>query len=194
MRVKQYFLFLISVLSLILSGCDQVTRHKVLTTIFEGVPSLPPVDELCSEYHEQEMEKYLALQAGKELAAKLAGAQAAISTHKPYNEKKCRDCHDFETQVGLVRPKQELCVMCHTGFIRGSFVHGPVEVGDCSACHLPHSSEFSSLLELDKNRICDKCHTEKRLAANMHKQVMAKGMNCVDCHDPHFGDSMYFLK
>jgi predicted CXXCH cytochrome family protein len=194
MSLKSPFLLSVFFFGLVLSGCDQVTRHKVLTTIFEGVPSLPPVDELCSEYHEQEMEKYLALQAGKELAAKLAGAQAAISSHKPYNEKKCRDCHDFETQVGLVRPKQELCVMCHTDFIRGSFVHGPVEVGDCSACHLPHSSEFSSLLELDKNRICDKCHTEKRLAANMHKQVMAKGMNCVDCHDPHFGDSMYFLK
>lgn len=194
MRVKQYFLFFISVLCLILSGCDQVARHKVLTTIFEGVPSLPSPEELCAEYHEQEMEKYLAEQAGKELAAKGGDGQLVMSRHKPFHEKKCKDCHDFETNVGLVRPKLELCQMCHVDFIRGNFVHGPVGVGDCSACHLPHSSEFPSLLVLDKNRICDKCHTEKRLAANMHKQVMAKGMNCVDCHDPHYGASMYFLK
>ncbi len=188
---KYFFVFL---LCLLVSGCDQVTRHQVLTTIFEGVPSLPPPEELCSDYHEQEMKKYLDEKAGRELAAKKDTTLAAISHHKPYVEKKCKDCHDFESKVGLVRPKLELCVMCHTNFIKGSFVHGPVEVGDCSACHLPHSSEYSSLLEMDKNRLCDKCHTEKRLAANMHKQVMAKGMNCVDCHDPHFGDAMYFLK
>jgi predicted CXXCH cytochrome family protein len=176
-----------------LSACDQVARHKVLTTIFEGVPSLPPADEYCATYHEEEMAKYLAMMAGKELAA-LDGDKAVMSRHKPFDEKKCRDCHDFETKVGLVRPPRELCQMCHTDFIQGDFVHGPVSVGDCSACHLPHSSQYPSLLLLDKNRICGKCHTEKRLAANMHTQVMAKGMNCVDCHDPHFGDAMYFLK
>lgn len=194
MNVNKYLFLHVFFLCLVLSGCDQVARHKVLTTIFEGVPSLPPAEELCAEYHEKEMEKYLAIQAGKELAAKGDGKEVVMSLHKPFGEKKCKDCHDFESKVGLVRPKLELCQMCHVDFIKGTFVHGPVGVGDCSACHLPHSSEYPSLLVVDKNRICDKCHTEKRLAANMHKQVMAKRMNCVDCHDPHFGASMYFLK
>ena len=189
-----FSLFLLLPLCLVLSGCDEVARHKVLTTIFEGVPSLPPADEFCVTYHEEEMEKYLARQAGKELAAKAAGEQAAASRHKPFHEKKCLDCHDFKSAIGLLRPKLELCQMCHTNFIKGEFVHGPVGVGDCSACHLPHTSEHPSLLVLDKNGLCGKCHTEERLAVNMHKQVMVKGMNCVDCHDPHFGNSKYFLK
>ena len=191
-RYLRLFSLCLLPLAILLSGCDQVSRHKVLTTIFEGVPSLPDPEEMCEEYHEQEMERYLAGLAEEALA--MEGKVVEKSSHKPFKEKKCKDCHDFTTDVGLIRPKLQLCLVCHTGFIKGRYVHGPVSVGDCSACHLPHISEFVALLEMDRNRICEKCHTEERLAVNMHEQVMTHGMDCVDCHDPHYGDTMYFLR
>ncbi len=174
-----------------LGACDPVTRHKVLTTVFDGVPSLPEPESLCEEYAARkiaEMQSQSQEQAGGEQM------DDKWSVHKPYEEKKCEDCHDFSQAVGLVRPANELCFMCHRNFIRGKYVHGPVSVGDCLSCHLPHSSRYTSLLEMDRSEICSKCHVEKRLAENMHSEVMNHNMECIDCHDPHFGDVKYFLK
>lgn len=178
--------------SLALCGCDPVTRHKVLTTIFEGVPSLPPAEQLCAEYTDKQI---AALR--DEMAGKKSGATEAVKTasvHRPYDEKKCDDCHDKSKEDGLVRPKKQLCAMCHPNYIKGAFVHGPTAVGECLSCHLPHNSKYTKLLKFDVQELCTTCHKEERLAAAMHSKVGAKKMACVDCHDPHTGSSSYFLK
>lgn len=175
---------------LTLSACDPVTRHKALTTFFDGVPSLPPTEELCREHVEK-------MKAEKDAAGETEQEKTASrdrSTHLPYSEKRCDDCHDKDKEDGLIRPKKELCFVCHTDFAIGAFVHGPVAVGDCLACHLPHSANFQSLLKTDKSQICSTCHREKRLATSLHDMVMEKKMNCPDCHDPHSGNARYFLK
>ena len=178
--------------SLLLSGCDPVARHKVITTIFEGVPSLPPAEDLCKEYHEQKVAAELS-------AATKGGENSGVVetvTHLPYEQKKCNDCHseNKDTNQGFVRPLQELCFGCHKGFIKGSFVHGPAAVGDCLACHLPHTSNNPALLKTSKDKLCEVCHREVRVAAGMHERLSAKQMTCLDCHNPHFGDIRYFLK
>lgn len=190
-----FILCLVAGLAAIGAGCDPTTRHKVLTTIFDGVPSCAPPEEILEEYYQKriaaELEEEQAMGKGQEKYARIT------SFHKPYKEKKCKDCHDFTTAVGLIRPLRELCFVCHRDFIRyikEPFVHGPVAVGDCSACHLPHTSVNSSLLEMEKSRLCDKCHQEQRLATLMHERVMTHGMACSDCHDPHYGKVRYFLK
>ncbi len=182
--------------SLLLFGCNPVTRHKVLTTIFDGVPSQVPPQKILDDYYQQR----LAAEAARKAAAGAAGdgvMAASGSRHRPYAEKKCKDCHDFTSRVGLVRPRLELCVMCHRDFIikdKTVNVHGPVAVGDCSACHLPHTSPNKVLLERNETEICSKCHQERRQAARMHERVVTRGMACVDCHDPHYGAARYFLK
>lgn len=177
-----------------LSGCDPIARHKVLTTFFDGVPSLPPPDELCKE-HVEKMKAMEAMEASTRLEQEKAAPGAPRgSAHQPYSEKRCDDCHDKDKPDGLIRPKKDLCFVCHTDFVNGAFVHGPVAVGDCLACHLPHTASFSSLLKVDKSQLCSTCHREKRLSVSLHDTVVAKKMNCPDCHDPHFGDVRYFLK
>jgi predicted CXXCH cytochrome family protein len=94
----------------------------------------------------------------------------------------------------LLRPSDQLCSMCHKDFVTGSYVHGPVSVSDCLACHLPHDSIYPALLQKSKNEICEKCHVEERVAGRMHEQVISHGMQCVDCHDPHSGNVRYFLQ
>ncbi len=177
------------------TGCDPVTRHKVLTTIFDGVPDPVPPEKILEDYYQRRRQQEMAAAAGGDGTA--ASGRRHVSKHKPYVEKKCKDCHDFSTAVGLIRPPRELCFVCHRDFrrhLQDPYVHGPVAVGDCSACHLPHSSEYTALLRQDRSKICDKCHQESRLAAGMHTQVMNHEMACVDCHDPHFGQARYFLK
>ncbi len=183
------YIFIFIVLMLMIS-CDPVTRHKVLTTLFDGVPSLPPHMMYCPEpeVHKKKLTEGANATAEKEKILKMA------SIHKPFDEKRCKDCHDFSGKVGFVVPLQDLCLHCHKGFIKGQYVHGPVAVGSCLACHLPHDSKYNALLQEERSKICEKCHWENRVAASMHKKVIEHDMACVDCHDPHFGDVEYFLK
>jgi predicted CXXCH cytochrome family protein len=185
---------LLILFSLFLAGCDPVARHEALSTIFDGVPTLPPTEDLCKEYHEKRVAEEKAHIAAKKLPAD--DDEKTVLSHAPYDEKRCNDCHsaDKSTETGLIAPPRELCFVCHTDFIKGTFVHGPVAVGDCLACHVPHTSTFSPLLVLSRGEICGKCHREKRLASDMHNKVAARQMICIDCHDPHFGNARYFLK
>lgn len=179
----------------LLSSCgDPVTRHKVLSTIFDGVPSLPPVGDVCDEYNRQ---RVIVEVAGIETEdVSHGGTQNRNSSHKPYKEKKCSDCHsnDKNVNAGLIVPRRELCGVCHQDFVKGDNVHGPVAVGDCLACHLPHNSQYPSLLKEDPDTVCTICHQEARLAAAMHERFVVKAISCGECHDPHAGDARYFLK
>jgi predicted CXXCH cytochrome family protein len=176
----------------LLSGCDPTTRHQVLSTLFDGVPEMPPPEQLCEDYVVR-LEQEKADAAAGVLTETDAEATPAGSVHQPYADKLCRDCHDFESASGLVLPPEKLCLSCHVDFVTGVHVHGPVAVGDCMACHLPHDSRFASLLKNERSRVCSTCHREERLAASMHNEVMARQMTCVDCHDPHDSDAVYFL-
>lgn len=180
---------------MLLQGCgDPVRNHKILSTIFDGVPSLPDQTTICEEYYiartEAEAEGLNMAEAGR------SNNVSQRSSHKPYDEKKCNDCHsnDKNQNDGLIVPKQELCAVCHVDFVKGTNVHGPVAVGDCLACHLPHNSNHKALLIEDPDVICATCHQENRLAAAMHERFVVKTISCGECHDPHSGDARYFLK
>lgn len=175
----------------LLCSCNPVTVHKVTSTIFDGVPSLPPADQLCQEYHEAKVVEE-ASKAAPALAAK--AAKEVARGHRPYVEKRCNDCHDKTKDSGLIKPRDQICFVCHPNIIKKYFVHGPVSVGACLDCHDPHSSGQSALLKVEKKDLCAVCHKEKRIAESMHKKVTESGMACTDCHDPHDGDAKYFLR
>ncbi len=171
-------------------GCDPVTTHKITSTIFDGVPSLPPAEQYCREYHESKLAEER--EAAKKM--QMAAGGGGGSAHPPYAQKRCADCHDKSKEGGLIRPRQQLCFVCHPNIITGAYVHGPASTGSCLECHDPHSSQYASLLKSDKAILCGTCHREKRVAESMHDKVVAKGMLCTDCHDPHAGKAQYFLK
>ena len=174
-------------------GCSRSTRHEIVTTLFDGVPSLPPQEEICEDYAAKAVAKMRADMAGR--ATDALKTEEKASTHPPYAEKKCDGCHDKTTNSGFVsKTKEELCFVCHKGFIKGSFVHGPVSVGDCLACHEPHNSNFPSLLKVSRDVVCATCHREERLAGSLHKMAGSHDIICVNCHDPHFGNIRYFIK
>ncbi len=184
-----------------LSGClhiDPLKKHKILSTIFDGVPDLPSINELCEDNLDDLFNKYYE----KKIAEAASGnweenkgkKRETRSAHRPWKEKNCLSCHDFQADNKLKLPKDKICYLCHKNFIQGKNVHGPVAVGACLACHDPHSSANPSLLRASLKDICFKCHLEKRQAQRMHEKVINQGMYCVDCHDPHSGNLHYFLK
>lgn len=186
-------LFLVLATAGFLAGCgDMATRHKVLNILFDGVPEMPPAVEYCDDYCTGMIEAQE--QEDVEVSEEDIVAGTAGSGHRPYIEKDCSGCHDFDTESGLIKPPRELCQVCHTNFIQDDYVHGPVAVGDCLACHLPHRSKYPALLKEPQETLCQSCHVEPRLAEAMHNRLADRQMACDECHNPHFGGSSYFLK
>ncbi len=186
---------------LLISSClkiDPLLKQKVLTTIFDGVPEMPTIEELCEDnvedlFNDYYEEKIAEAALGDWEKDERKDAKEG-SKHRPWFEKDCKGCHNFKAQNKLHLPKNKICYLCHKNFIQGSKVHGPVAVGSCLACHDPHSSPNPSLLKRSLKTICFKCHIEERLAAEMHDKIISSGMFCVDCHDPHSRNIRYFLK
>lgn len=171
-------------------GCDSVTRYQITSTIFDGVPRMPPAEQYCQEYHERATAADLEAEKKKQMEAQ----KTMASSHPPYAEKRCNDCHDKSTDSGFIVAAKDLCATCHPDMIKGAYVHGPTAVGACLKCHEPHDSPQPSLLKKPKGQICGDCHVEKRLAKGLHDTARAKGMECTACHDPHMGNNGYFLR
>lgn len=189
MRIPSTLILLFLVAG-VLAGCDPVVRHKISSTIFDGVPSLPPADEFCKEFQEKTVKE----QQAALLAGKAAPSGPTGSDHPPYAEKRCERCHDKSKDSGLIAPKEKLCFICHPTIISKPMIHGPASVGACLECHEPHSSPHPSLLKADRKTVCAGCHQERRMAEAMHAKVTSKEMTCMDCHDPHAGNVNYFLR
>ena len=189
MGIRGKAVLIVAVICL-LSGCDPLTRYKISTTVFDGAPSLPPAAEYCRDYHE----KAMAEEREAEVKKKANDQLQTASAHPPYVEKRCDGCHDKTTDSGFVAPRAELCSVCHKNFLKGELGHGPAVVGACLSCHVPHDSKFPRLLKKPVNELCAGCHLEGRLSKSLHDKVFSKGIVCTDCHDPHSGNTKYFLK
>jgi len=153
----------------------------------------------------------------------LAGIYAFRGPNQPAGVNDCRECHADLFENSVVHPIMESgCQFCHTstgeehpgkgmGFkLTDSYpgicyechdekntmasVHAPVEEGDCSVCHSPHSSPYPSLiLDLFSENACLDCHyIETEAAKSVHGPV--RDGKCQTCHDPHQTDHAYQLK
>jgi len=191
MQKKLWLLIGIICITASLWGCDPLTRHKVVSTVFDGVPSMPPADQYCMDFHQQKLAEDKLKAARKESGP---DKKDLGSSHPPYKEKRCDKCHDKSQDSGLIKPKEKLCFVCHPKIIDAYNIHGPASVGSCLECHEPHSSSYPSLLKVEKAKLCALCHQEARLAAAMHDKVVAAGLFCMDCHNPHAGPAKYFLR
>ena len=170
---------------LLVSSCDEVKRHEILTYFFDGVPPLHPEDAVTA--------------SGEAGLDKGEGDRDIVwVTHAV--RKDCTLCHvQMKASLWAVpsfsKPVPELCYTCHAEYknIRRAFVHGPVAVGQCLFCHDPHRSRYAGLLKDDIPRLCYKCHQEKDMAS-IPKHSAAMTPRCTQCHEPHAGDERYLIR
>lgn len=188
MKKLTSIIFLLTSGVLVICACDPLTMHKVTSTIFDGVPSLPSAEQYCRDYHIQATNEDMAVRQKQQLEAK------KISVHPPYAEKRCNDCHDKSTDSGFVVVADLLCAHCHKGFLSAEFIHGPAAVGACLKCHGPHTTDNPTLLLKPAAELCDACHAEARSSSKLHTTSRARGLVCTDCHDPHGGSNRFFLR
>ncbi|HBA90088.1 MAG TPA: cytochrome C [Geobacter sp.] len=161
------------------------------------------------------------------------GKKVALKVpHKPLVEAAgCSSCHSshFSKAKGLLAlDEQNTCLSCHGTDTLGKpplhnikkelegkkYLHGPIQKGQCKACHDPHGSDHFRLLagaypeavyapyKPDSYQVCLKCH-EKHLLTfpdttiytkfrngnrnlhYLHVSNLRKGRTCRVCHAPH---------
>lgn len=108
--------------------------------------------------------------------------------HLPQKEEKCQACHKMDPagEESDVAAMTDFCKTCHAYQTTDKFVHGPIPVGGCAACHdftsKPHRYDIT-----DKGTaLCFTCHNDiqdKFERPNVHGPV-AMGL-CITCHSPH---------
>lgn len=195
------------------TGCDPLTRYKVLTFFFTGVP--PYGEEEKPEEEEVKPVEIKKVSRGQSIVVK-----STRFSHGPYAANQCYLCHQTSGSGGyrgfgkkeevksdvtvttgvsgkLVVPLPELCVGCHTDKTRaraeadGLWLHGPVSTGVCTLCHGPHAGPEPYMLAKKAAEICRECHAEGLI----HNQAVHKDQpDCLSCHNAHLGKDSHLLK
>ncbi len=110
--------------------------------------------------------------------------------HKPFEERKCEDCHHyhgFRNKQELVTTVMETCTSCHLTIedMPKESLHYPIlEDNSCNECHEPHSADNKDLLKVPGAGGCFECHDEPPPAGKGIHQPYADS-SCFDCHNPH---------
>lgn len=157
-------------------ACSGATRHRVLTTLFDGVPE--PVAP--------------AVETPAEVPDARAIVKGVLRQHGPYASRNCTGCHVGRSSNALVAPADQLCARCHELPMDKRYVHGPIASGGCLVCHDPHSSPYRALLVADSATFCLRCHDRGALVPSAaHRDERSQ---CIDCHEPHQSDREFLLR
>jgi len=164
----------------VVAGCTATSRHKALTTFFDGVPPQKPAAGTSP------------LAPDSAASGPAAAAPPAYKEHAPFAAKACDACHDRAATNALVAPKEELCARCHEMTLDVKYVHGPLVSGGCLVCHEPHRSRYDYLLVAEPSSFCFRCHDRAALSAIDEHQ--SPDVDCTACHNAHGSDQKYFLR
>ena len=111
----------------------------------------------------------------------------------------CETCHESTGEghpntggFKLTEAIPALCYMCHDEYSKKN-IHYPAGEGECLACHAPHGSEFSSILNVEAGKICAECHDAGVPENNVGHYPYSEG-ECSSCHDSHQSDNGSLLK
>lgn len=167
------------VLLLLLAACSPNKRFRVLSFFFDGVPALedtvknnPGDSLLLAQYDHDSLKNELTL-------------APSMYYHKPYQEKKCMECHDENAVGELKNEEPQLCYSCHENFNnKYEKLHGPVDFGFCIVCHEPHMSENKKLQRVSGNALCFPCHVSYEVEQPDTHVEIGDDL-CSKCHNPH---------
>jgi len=118
--------------------------------------------------------------------------------HVADKEARCQECHDMQPdELKESNPMMgtQFCQECHGYQIDQKFVHGPITVGGCGACHDFASEPHRYDLGATGTDLCFSCHADVQQQfelSNIHGPV-AMGL-CTVCHSPHGSPYRYQLR
>ena len=176
------------VAALIVAACSPEVRHRTLTFFFDGVPPL----EVGIPHIEVQAPGDLLAGAALEPPERVE-AMKRFYNHPPYKDNRCAGCHDVDAGGLLKTAREGLCQSCHPETpAKKKYVHGPVAVNGCLACHRYHRALHPKVLIDDAQTLCFHCHETGELRTDEHHATIEEEP-CIDCHDAHGGDDRFFL-
>jgi len=100
---------------------------------------------------------------------------------------------EFKLKAGA---RGKICLKCHETFkktLKSRYVHPLLKKGECTGCHVPHTSSHKNLLNADTTKLCYECH-KKVLPENARSahQVVVEA-NCNKCHNSHGSNNKFIL-
>jgi len=118
--------------------------------------------------------------------------KGAFKYHPGIETEKCANCHGDNAKK-LTRDDQvvEICQRCHKSSDMGQFVHGPVAMGLCAACHDTHGSTRETFLRLKIMDLCQDCHNQP--VSEKHRKNAGDEL-CTECHNPHASSKQFMLR
>ena len=123
----------------------------------------------------------------------VAGASVALSG---LVQPGARDATGSTAPPPTTELPRESCVTaeCHPGVKGKTYVHGPVQVNGCDACHsLTDAATHSFEPVRDRHELCSLCHDPDVSMGTFVHEPFAEG-ECLSCHDPHASSSPTMLR
>jgi len=188
------FLAAVMVMTLV-AGCDRLSRHRVMTFFFTGVPSLEEQDRMKQAALEEKKKPKAAKkqnESAKAASAKLervrsVAVRATRFSHGPYAANECFQCHEVSASGGFRGfGKQEEAAgsLAKAGIVPGKMVAPWTEL--CTGCHASKSIGEASRAGLwlhgpVSNGYCIVCHAPH---ASPEPYMLLKKADelCVECH------------
>lgn len=177
---------------LVIAACSTASNYRVLSAVFDGVPP-PPGTEKPAEPSaaapasaDGEVPSWRAdLQQARATKPQRTPPPVILSVHKPVAERLCSQCHNMNVPLSELCRDATLCDRCHKEQRqREGWDHGPINLGTCIPCHLPHRSPNVHLLSKPLPDLCLGCHeTLSNQSPEYHR--VANFNECTACHDPH---------
>ncbi len=187
------------------AACTALKKYEILSFFFDGVPDprTPGTPDFIGPVPRIELRSLTLEERAKLQEERLKKVE--VFFHKPFQEKRCGDCHSTAPRGGnsqptwrqglseLRLPKKLLCKKCHKP-PEEAFVHGPVAAGECAQCHEHHRSSYPHLLKVkNPDTLCARCHTGDTFVTRKRHKTFEKG-SCTECHDPHSSKRRYMIK
>lgn len=170
------------------TSCSPAGRYRVLSAVFDGVPPPPGMvvegmDELDLDPNASAFSQGLATMRARR--GPIAKPVKMVSVHKPVAENRCNECHNMDHPGADLARDATLCDKCHLEERQAKgWDHGPINLGTCIPCHLPHESPHEHLLAVAMPALCLNCHEAVSAEGPDYHRVANFGA-CTACHDPH---------
>lgn len=179
-------------------GPAAVFRSLLLTTPSTSVPLEPFVTpHMGEEVHALELpppSRPEALAGGCTSGSCHVETVSNLVLHVPVAQQQCEACHrvvdENEHRFEITVKEPTLCYQCHDDEHEGGeFIHGPLGLGLCTPCHLPHGGAHARLLPEAGSDLCFTCHSEMgshvRQSTVQHAAISENEKACLACHAPH---------
>lgn len=83
---------------------------------------------------------------------------------------------------------------CHSKVVKHKYLHGPLQIGQCTVCHLPLAgTNHKFKVSATEAMLCLTCHKRVDTTGYMLHDPVAKG-KCLGCHDPHGSEEPFQIR